>query len=202
MTESETSVRAAFKKFLPPPPHPSPHPHARVGEARHLVSHASPNLTSEQTATQERCCCNRLFQRERTNWLRQSTIIPQTETKDCQWNSGKWSYDIVLLLQLAAIQTAAFRAVGDLCCMCNCTKSLYRYTADQCSANSTSKARTREGNTATNCSYRHIQHKQQRRLFAVHQVVSQHAVNEAHLNIRICTRATACATLRTDCGTG
>jgi len=83
------------------------------------------------------------------------------------------------------------------------TESLYRYTTDHGSANSTSNARTRtsEGNTGTNCSYRHIQHKWQGRLFAVHQVVSQHAVNEVHLNIRICTHATACATLHIDCST-
>ena len=84
------------------------------------------------------------------------------------------------------------------------TKSLRRKTADHRSANSTSKARTgsSEGNTATNCSYRHIQHKQQRRLFAVHQVVSQQAVNETHLNIRICTHVTACATVHNDCAQG
>jgi hypothetical protein len=50
---------------------------------------------------------------------------------------------------------------------------------------------------------RHIQHKQQRRLFAVHQVVSQQAVNESHLNIRMCTHVTtACTTIHTDCSTG
>jgi len=126
----------------PPPPHPSPHPHAWAGEARHLVSPASPNLTSVRTAILERCCCNRLFQRERPNWLRQSTIVPQIRyrlkivsgtvengkmTLYCCCNSQQYKLQLSELLET--------------CAACGTAQPLYRHSADHRSANSTLKAR-------------------------------------------------------------